>query len=56
LGSTGHWLVPPGDPPGETPSVVARNKHGLLSSFYSGRRVADRNGRVARATHFETVF
>ena len=56
MGSTGHWPVPPGDPPGGTASAVAPNKHGLLSmgsSLCSGRRVADQNGRVARAIRFQ---
>ena len=52
-GSTGHWPVPSGDSPDGTGWTSA--KPGALDSSnglgHSGRRVADRHGRVARATH-----
>jgi len=56
LSSTSHWSVPPGDTMGGTAGAIARNEQGLSSmgsSLCSGRRVADRNGRVARATRFQ---
>jgi hypothetical protein len=55
MGSTGHWPVPSGDPPDGTAkrfclAIPLQNYNTLL---HSSRRVADRYGRVARATHFE---
>jgi len=54
LGSTGHWPVPSGDSPDGTGATVRANGHGLFATLLAEvRRVADRGGRVARATHFQ---
>ena len=53
VGSTGHWPVPYGDPPGGTGRTPACNTAAAGSTSVSAipvGGVADRHGRVARAT------
>src|SRR6266568_7052408 len=55
-GSTGDPPVPSGDSPDGTGAAVRANGHGLSQHYSSGRRVADRSGRVARTTHFQNTL
>jgi hypothetical protein len=52
-GPMGHWLATDGDPSGGTDGASSSRflRKCPQSSGSSGRRVADRDGRVARSTH-----
>ena len=56
-GSTGHWPVPSGDPPDGTPvaELLLIMRCYKICSLHSGRLVADRDGRVARATQIKAL-
>src|SRR5437867_11593579 len=52
MGGTGHWPVPSGDSPdgtGRAANELNRRRPSVTPS-HSARRVAERGGRVARAT------
>jgi hypothetical protein len=58
MGSTGHWPVPPGDPPDGTEAGVELEIQAKVSSVAQLFRSASRRPEraVARSTHFSRTL